>query len=102
MLQRGDVIGKRWLLDASGEEKGVSFAVSTSIRAMTSVKLLSGLSDVKVVQDLHSRYRKDFLALKEGRDRINRSRQSKDEHVVQQSSVRSLGSLTASSTSSFG
>jgi hypothetical protein len=101
MLQRGDVIGKRWLLDASGEEKSVSYDVSTSIRAMTSVKLLSGLSDVKVVQDLHSRYRKDFLALKEGRDRINRSRKSKDEHVVQQSSVRSLGSLTASSMSSF-
>lgn len=74
LLQRGDVIGKRWLLMASGEDDKTSYISSKSIRAMSPCKLLSGLSNREHVLDLHDRFYRDFIVMKEDRKRVNYAR----------------------------
>jgi len=79
VLQRGDVVGKRWLLTAGNDDTNgtsISFSAKTSFRAHTECTLKSGLSDIKEVANLQERYEKDFVILKGDRERINAQRRS--------------------------
>jgi hypothetical protein len=87
-LQRGDIIGKRWLLKASGEDhesmeslhnssNSKKFSTQTSLRAHTTTTLVSGLSDVEDVQDLAERFETDFALLRMDRELVNNRRYKK-------------------------
>jgi len=92
-LERGDVIGKRWLLEAgkgeiccgdenetsAADKKSVTFSTSTSLRALRECVLLTGFADRSDVEDLASRYETDFFLLKADRDRVNAMRRRREE-----------------------
>jgi hypothetical protein len=84
-LQRGDIIGKRWLIKASGEDEQSTesfhesinfqnFSKKTSLRAHTNTTLISGLSDVEDVKDLAERFETDFALLRMDRELVNKRR----------------------------
>jgi len=81
-LQRGDVIGKRWLLTAGqvthqSATGNPSFQDKTSLRAHTECVLLSGLTSAEDIVELRSRYPKDFVLLRADRERINEKREAR-------------------------
>jgi len=87
-LQRGDVIGKRWLLSAGtedndggagGETVESSFSTRTSLRAHSSCILVTGLSDPCEVVSLRMRYETDFALVKADRERVCEMRLRRDE-----------------------
>ena len=87
VLQRGDVIGKRWLLTASGHDgesdkkKALSFSAQTSLRAHSDCTLRTGLFDAEEVRNLSQRYPNDFAMLKADRNRINGQRRAREEEL---------------------
>jgi hemoglobin-like flavoprotein len=92
-LQRGDVIGKRWLLQAghdtmAGERNDLTFKAQTSLRAHTACNLITGYENPEAILNLRLRYPKDFILLKGDRERINTRRQT----AVRRSERTSQGS----------
>jgi hypothetical protein len=79
ILQRGDVIGKRWLLDTSGE--GGSSIGETTLRAHSGCTLSTGLADHEEIVELRRRYENDFYSLETGRDAINKTRKARLERI---------------------
>jgi hypothetical protein len=77
-MERGDVIGKRWLLQAKDEESKDCKNDHDCIRAHTPCTLLSGLDDVESLVDLTMRYPKDFTILRADRSRINSRRHDRN------------------------
>jgi hypothetical protein len=84
-LQRGDIIGKRWLLSATTESNGDSgeqktaFSEQTSLRAHTACTLAIGLTDPAEVEDLRFRYEKDFALVRADRERVCETRQKRED-----------------------
>ena len=107
-LQRGDIIGKRWLLKASGEDQESMesmhgsanfkrFSTHTSLRAHTTTTLISGLSDIEDVQDLAERFDTDFALLRMDRELVNKRRYRKHKALSRKTRAYSQRHLSVAS-----
>lgn len=74
-LRRGDVIGKRWLLDAPVDENDKEERRWTALRALTPCKIIYGLEDRKAINELRERYPKDFSLLRYQRNQCVKNMQ---------------------------